>query len=200
MAISSEAAELNGLSMAGEKTEQVPAPEETGDTKMEDVAEIKQAPSTSATDTASPPQTTQPTADIEASVEDKEAPANTVAPDSVEKPETLERTTTEKESPTNIVQSTSLAVTSSEDSINPPDFKGEVDTNNEIPSLQVLRAIGDYTVLDRDGKTHPFRSLYTGHNVARRVLIIFIRHFFCGVSTSNPAICASILDGFNVDF
>lgn len=159
------------------------AVEETQDTKTEEVAEIKQAPSPSATDTASPPQTTQPTADVEASVEDKKAPENAVAPDSAEKPETLGRTTTEKYSPTNVVQPTSLAVTPSEDSINPPDFKGEVDTNNEIPSLQVLRAIENYTVFDRDGKTHPFRSLYTGHNVARRVLIIFIRHFFCGVST-----------------
>ncbi|KAI0971560.1 AhpC/TSA antioxidant enzyme-domain-containing protein [Xylaria arbuscula] len=67
-----------------------------------------------------------------------------------------------------------------EELANPLDFKGEVDTNNEIPPPQVLKAIENYTVFDHAGKTHPFKSLYTGHNVARRILIIFIRHFFCG--------------------
>ncbi|KAI1429163.1 AhpC/TSA antioxidant enzyme-domain-containing protein [Xylaria sp. FL1777] len=68
-----------------------------------------------------------------------------------------------------------------EELVNPPsDFKGEVDTNNEIPSPQVLKAIENYTVFDHAGKTHPFKSLYSGHNVARRILVIFVRHFFCG--------------------
>lgn len=66
--------------------------------------------------------------------------------------------------------------------MNPPDFQGEVATNNDLPTEAVIRKIQDYTVLDRNGKTRPFKSLYSGHNVPRRVLIIFIRHFFCGVS------------------
>ncbi|KAJ8112942.1 hypothetical protein ONZ43_g5269 [Nemania bipapillata] len=65
--------------------------------------------------------------------------------------------------------------------VNPPDFTGEVETDNGVPSLKTLRAIEDYVVLDNVGKTHPFKSLYSGHNVARRMLIIFVRHFFCGV-------------------
>ncbi|RYP64951.1 hypothetical protein DL771_008520 [Monosporascus sp. 5C6A] len=62
----------------------------------------------------------------------------------------------------------------------PLDFEGEVQTNNDLPSLETLREIESYTVLDADGRSHPFKSLYAGRNVARRVLIIFIRHFFCG--------------------
>ncbi|KAF7542924.1 hypothetical protein G7Z17_g11158 [Cylindrodendrum hubeiense] len=62
----------------------------------------------------------------------------------------------------------------------PEDFEGELATNNELPSRDTLRKIGNYIVLDRDGKTHPFKSLFTGSNVARRVLLIFVRHFFCG--------------------
>jgi hypothetical protein len=58
---------------------------------------------------------------------------------------------------------------------------GEVNTNDEIPSQEILNKIGDLVVLNQDGKAVPFRSLYSGPNVARRVLIIFIRHFFCGV-------------------
>lgn len=60
------------------------------------------------------------------------------------------------------------------------DFAGDVNTNNEIPTQEVLRSVEDMTVLDKDGKIIPFKNLYSGPNVTRRVLVIFIRHFFCG--------------------
>ncbi|KAI5926957.1 AhpC/TSA antioxidant enzyme-domain-containing protein [Camillea tinctor] len=63
---------------------------------------------------------------------------------------------------------------------NPVDFQGEIQTTQELPTAETLRRIESYTVLDRNGKSHPFKSLYAGRNVARRVLIIFVRHFFCG--------------------
>ena len=63
---------------------------------------------------------------------------------------------------------------------NPLDFSGSVDSTNELPSASTLARIGNYMVLDRDGKSHPFRTLYTGKHVARRVLVIFVRHFYCG--------------------
>lgn len=66
----------------------------------------------------------------------------------------------------------------------PEDFEGELATNNELPSPETLRKIENYIVLDRHGKTHTFKSLYSGSNVARRVLVIFVRHFFCGVRTT----------------
>lgn len=68
------------------------------------------------------------------------------------------------------------------DRTRPQDFEGEIQTTDDIPSNETLKSIENYIVLDRHGRTHPFRSLYTGPNVARRVLVIFIRHFFCGVS------------------
>lgn len=79
---------------------------------------------------------------------------------------------------------TSSQVEWNEDTVNPIDFQGEVLSNDDLPSRETIRRIGDYTVLDRYGKTHTFKSLYTGRNVARRVLIIFVRHFFCGVSAA----------------
>lgn len=82
-------------------------------------------------------------------------------------------------------ESQEKASTQTDDDVNPPDFQGEVLTNNELPSAETIRRIGDYIVLDRHGKTHTFKSLYTGRNVARRVLIIFVRHFFCGVGSTN---------------
>lgn len=62
------------------------------------------------------------------------------------------------------------------------EFVGDVETNNELPSQEMLRKVESMIVLDKDGKARPFKSLYSGPNVARRVLVIFIRHFFCGVS------------------
>ncbi|TVY44518.1 Thioredoxin-like protein [Lachnellula subtilissima] len=60
------------------------------------------------------------------------------------------------------------------------EFNGDVNTNNEIPTQETLARLEKLMVLDKDGITIPFKDLYNGPNVARRVLIIFIRHFFCG--------------------
>ncbi|RDA82658.1 hypothetical protein CP532_3197 [Ophiocordyceps camponoti-leonardi (nom. inval.)] len=57
----------------------------------------------------------------------------------------------------------------------------ETDSNNhELPSDEAIRRTEKYVLLDRHGRTHTFQSLYSGHNVARRVLVVFVRHFFCG--------------------
>ncbi|KAK3377909.1 AhpC/TSA antioxidant enzyme-domain-containing protein [Podospora didyma] len=66
------------------------------------------------------------------------------------------------------------------DDTNPLDFEGSVDSNNDLPTAETLARIENCIVLDRDGKSHPFKSLYAGKHTARRVLIIFVRHFFCG--------------------
>lgn len=63
------------------------------------------------------------------------------------------------------------------------DFDGTVNTNNELPSPELLKKIEDYVVLDEDNKSRPFKSVCTGSNVARRVLVIFVRHFYCGVGS-----------------
>lgn len=78
---------------------------------------------------------------------------------------------------------TSLDTSSTNHSVDPTaDFAGDLETDNTLPTEALLRKIEDYQVLDKDGKARPFKSLYTGPNVTRRVLVIFIRHFFCGVS------------------
>jgi hypothetical protein len=61
------------------------------------------------------------------------------------------------------------------------EFVGDVKTDDKLPTLETLKKIENLSVLDQDGKAIPFKNLYTGPNVAKRVLIIFIRHFFCGV-------------------
>jgi len=71
-------------------------------------------------------------------------------------------------------------IATADDGVNPLDFAGSVDSNNDLPSAETIARIGNYVVLDRHGKSHTFKSLYAGKHVARRVLVIFVRHFFCG--------------------
>ncbi|UNI20866.1 hypothetical protein JDV02_006915 [Purpureocillium takamizusanense] len=66
------------------------------------------------------------------------------------------------------------------DKSKPQDFDGELATTDELPPAVILRKIDNYVVLDRHGKSHTFQSLYNWPNVARRVLVVFVRHFFCG--------------------
>ncbi|KAK0739959.1 AhpC/TSA antioxidant enzyme-domain-containing protein [Apiosordaria backusii] len=72
------------------------------------------------------------------------------------------------------------ATTADIDTTNPLDFSESVAADNSLPSLATLKKIDNYIVLDRNGKSHTFRSLYTGRHVARRVLLVFVRHFYCG--------------------
>lgn len=65
------------------------------------------------------------------------------------------------------------------------EFSGDLDTNNELPSQAMLKKVEDTMILDEHNKSRPFKSIYTGPNVARRVLVIFVRHFFCGVSLNK---------------
>ncbi|KAF7596411.1 hypothetical protein BBP40_001718 [Aspergillus hancockii] len=52
--------------------------------------------------------------------------------------------------------------------------------SDQLPSAETCHQVENYTVLDREGNTVPFKNLYSGTNSTRRVLVIFIRHFFCG--------------------
>lgn len=63
---------------------------------------------------------------------------------------------------------------------NTDDSSGSLPADNTLPSPSLLASISNHIVLDRTGKSHPFSSLYTGSHVPRRVLVIFVRHFFCG--------------------
>jgi hypothetical protein len=62
------------------------------------------------------------------------------------------------------------------------DFEGDVKVTNDLPSKDMLARCTDLVVLDSKGQSHTFESLYHGEAAASRQLIIFVRHFFCGVS------------------
>ena len=51
-----------------------------------------------------------------------------------------------------------------------------------LPSESMLETVADLPVFDKDGKFVPFKSLYwVDGRDSKRVMIIFIRNFFCGV-------------------
>lgn len=52
--------------------------------------------------------------------------------------------------------------------------------SDDPPSEAVMAECAPFPIYDADGEKHRFDSLYTGTN--RRDLVIFVRHFFCGVS------------------
>ena len=76
------------------------------------------------------------------------------------------------------------------------DFKGDVKVNNNPPTKGVLEKAADLPVLDQNRKKYTFKSLYADNeNGPRRVLIIFIRHFFCGVCSppaTLPLLCMTL--------
>lgn len=61
---------------------------------------------------------------------------------------------------------------------------------DELPSAETRRKTEELPVLDREGKSHAFKSLYQGPDSGSRVLVIFIRHFFCGVSPPMKGVVA----------
>lgn len=63
------------------------------------------------------------------------------------------------------------------------DFSGDIKVDNKIPTKSELEKASERTVYDKDGKKHTFRDLVASSTGSepRRVLVIFIRHFFCGV-------------------
>ena len=54
------------------------------------------------------------------------------------------------------------------------------------PTEKELSKVEDLLILDAQGKSRPFKELYDASGVAPRQLIIFIRHFFCGVRPPSP--------------
>lgn len=57
--------------------------------------------------------------------------------------------------------------------------------HRELPDPKKLSEAGEVLIKDKDGKDVPFKSLYTDKPADERQLIVFIRHFFCGVSPAH---------------
>ena len=62
------------------------------------------------------------------------------------------------------------------------EFSGSIRVSQKPPSCKDLEKIADFPVLDSEGNSRTFKSLHHDpENPNARTLVIFIRHFFCGV-------------------
>lgn len=81
------------------------------------------------------------------------------------------------------------------DAVSPPDFAGSVRTDNTIPTAATLQRTAELPVLDREGKQHAFQSLYAQPG---QTLVVFVRHFFCGVGLHRTPWPATLSPGVSV--
>lgn len=63
--------------------------------------------------------------------------------------------------------------------------KEKKETHRELPDPKTVGEAGDVILKDKDGKDIPFKSFYVEKPKDERQLIIFIRHFHCGVSHAH---------------
>jgi len=62
-------------------------------------------------------------------------------------------------------------------------FRDDLDISDEYPSQETLKAAGNISIYDANGNSMPFKNLISGETaIGERQLIVFVRHFYCGVS------------------
>ena len=65
-------------------------------------------------------------------------------------------------------------------------FGLDMKSPSKLSSEATLEEAGNVPIFDADGNSRPFKSLYAGNQaIGEQQLIIFVRHFFCGVSLPN---------------
>jgi hypothetical protein len=73
------------------------------------------------------------------------------------------------------------------------DLYGHFEVSRDLPSQETILKTGEIPVVDADGQETPFKSLLpAAESDRKRVLVIFVRHFFCGVS-SHPYWCRLLM-------
>lgn len=60
--------------------------------------------------------------------------------------------------------------------------------HRELPDEKTLAEAGEIMIKDKDGKDVPLKSLWSSNDQNDKHLVIFIRHFFCGVRPTHLAL------------
>ncbi|MCJ1432753.1 hypothetical protein MMC27_002110 [Xylographa pallens] len=92
-----------------------------------------------------------------------------------------------------------LASAASKDDVPPApsgphgDFDGSLKVSQKLPTAADLSKVAALPLLTVHNESVPFESLYAGERGGRRVMVIFMRHFFCGNCQEYlRTLCASI--------
>lgn len=77
----------------------------------------------------------------------------------------------------------------------PKDSDKAPDAHRELPSKETVQKAGEHMIKDETGNEIAFKTLYADKPADERQLIVFVRHFFCGVSLidDSPGIFGSLL-------
>lgn len=62
------------------------------------------------------------------------------------------------------------------------EWEGKVKMSQKLPSKADLQKIASLPVLDEKNESRSFQSLLSHEHTPSRTLVVFVRHFFCGVS------------------
>jgi hypothetical protein len=66
----------------------------------------------------------------------------------------------------------------------------ELDSPSKLCTEEEFEEAGNVPIFDAEGNSRPFKNLYTGNQaIGEQQLIIFVRHFFCGVSFTPACHC-----------
>ncbi|MCJ1391919.1 hypothetical protein MMC18_004786 [Xylographa bjoerkii] len=60
------------------------------------------------------------------------------------------------------------------------DFDASLKVSQKSPTQAELSKVAELPLLTAQNESIPFKGLYTGEREGRRVMVIFLRHFFCG--------------------
>ena len=72
------------------------------------------------------------------------------------------------------------------------EFSGNIKVSQKLPTKKDIEKVAELPVLDRTGESRTFKSLHSDpEHPEARTLVIFIRHFFCGVRSCSlpPTTC-----------
>ncbi|RGP81258.1 6-hydroxy-d-nicotine oxidase [Fusarium longipes] len=58
--------------------------------------------------------------------------------------------------------------------------------NDDLPTAEAIKAAEAIELFDGEGKKHTFKSIYSRPDLPQRVLVVFVRHFFCCVGILFP--------------
>ena len=71
-------------------------------------------------------------------------------------------------------------------------FSGEIKVSNDPPDAKMLKRVEGLEIVDVEGKSRTFGSLFEELKEGERVVVVFIRHFFCGVGFYFPFFSLSL--------
>ena len=74
-----------------------------------------------------------------------------------------------------------MTITDSAHQSRPEDFPGKLKVSERLPTKSELSKVENLPIFNSKGESIPFSSLWT----RQRTMIVFIRHFLCGVCSNS---------------